>query len=604
MRQGAYYEPVRLVRRHFMRTFLHFMMMSILPMACIFLAYSIYYIPKESSNIERSSLNSLSGLQETISMVFNDTSKVTNILDSMNDIDVLHRMFSSPSPGQFEDYDEFSVCKQLANYMNAIVNSRTYIESIYVYYPNGKHAYLTNQMNIWNDETSLDPGWMESIPVNRRYSISRRRIPGNNYDTLTVMERSSRGFYVAVNFDMLFFERLLTMLNPVEGQSILLVDRLGDILAAEFASSVSREDRALVAESISEAVEAASGMNVSRELSGFTVFFEYMDDFGILCITAIADRDLFSHIYDLLRIMVVAIALCSIASVAISLGESYSVTRRLKEIADLFDDARKGRDTHEGRTRGNDIYQYIYDHLIRTFIRNEYTRIALDEKEIEAKYLELSALQYQINPHFLYNSLQMIDFEVLRDVGRPCAANSMIEDLSRFLQYSLRNPEASVMLSAEVDATKLYTNLMKSRMGDRLVFEWEIDDDAMDVEVPKLIIQPLVENSIQHGMAGDSSDLCISITVSVEGKSVRIAVRDNGSGVSSSSLAELRGNLVSDSAMTESHIGLRNVVRRLRLRYGQSFQCSVDSTEGRGFEVVFIIPDVENAEEGSDDEWN
>ena len=581
------YGPRHLIFKYFWGTFFRFMLMSILPMAAIFFVYSLYYIPKESRNLERDSLNSLSGLQETITMIFNDTSKVSNLLDTMSDVNLLYRIMGSDTD-YFMDYDEFSAFKQLTNYMNAIVNSRTYIESIYVYYPNESNRYFTNQMNIWADSTSSDSGWIAELPANERYSVFRRRIAGNNYDTLTVVEKSRRGFYVAVNFDILFFERMLSLLNPREEQSIILADGEGHVLAAKFADSISFEERATIISSLPDN-HVGTQSDIIKEIEGFTIFSSAMDDFGIQCFTAMANRDLFSHIYDLLRIMIYMIIVCGISSIIISLVSSSLITQRMRAIVDTFSRAKRGKLLYDAVKGNNDIYSYIYRHLIQTFIKNEYMRVSLKERTIEAKYLELAALQYQINPHFLYNSLQMIDFEVLKVVGKPTIANEMIEDLSRFLQYSLRLPEENVMLEDEIEATKLYTNLMRNRMRDRIAFRWNINDDALDVEIPKLILQPLIENSIQHGIQQIDNPIVITIDVEYDGKSVKISVRDNGSGISEANLRELKEKLASENIMVESHIGLRNVIRRLRLGFGDRFSFFIDSKESDGFEVTFVI---------------
>lgn len=581
------YGPKHLIFKYFWGTFFRFMLMSILPMAAIFFVYSLYYIPKESRNLERDSLNSLSGLQETITMIFNDTSKVSNLLDTMSDVNLLYRIMGSDTD-YFMDYDEFSAFKQLTNYMNAIVNSRTYIESIYVYYPNESNRYFTNQMNIWADSTSSDSGWIAELPANERYSVFRRRIAGNNYDTLTVVEKSRRGFYVAVNFDILFFERMLSLLNPREEQSIILADGEGHVLAAKFADSISFEERSTIISSLPDN-HVVTQSDIIKEIEGFTIFSSAMDDFGIQCFTAMANRDLFSHIYDLLRIMIYMIIVCGISSIIISLVSSSLITQRMRAIVDTFSRAKRGKLLYDAVKGNNDIYSYIYRHLIQTFIKNEYMRVSLKERTIEAKYLELAALQYQINPHFLYNSLQMIDFEVLKVVGKPTIANEMIEDLSRFLQYSLRRPEENVMLEDEIEATKFYTNLMRNRMRDRIAFRWNINDDALDVEIPKLILQPLIENSIQHGIQQIDNPIVITIDVEYDGKSVKISVRDNGSGISEANLRELKEKLASENIMVESHIGLRNVIRRLRLGFGDRFSFFIDSKESDGFEVTFVI---------------
>ncbi len=97
-------------------------------------------------------------------------------------------------------------------------------------------------------------------------------------------------------------------------------------------------------------------------------------------------------------------------------------------------------------------------------------------------------MQYQINPHFLSNTLQTIDFEIMRLTNGPSKVNQMIEQLSEFLQYSLRSPKQEVSITEEIEATKIYINLMQERYPNRFEVKWEIDNTILSLPVPKLIL--------------------------------------------------------------------------------------------------------------------
>ena len=191
---------------------------------------------------------------------------------------------------------------------------------------------------------------------------------------------------------------------------------------------------------------------------------------------------------------------------------------------------------------------------------------------------ELSALKAQLHPHFLFNCLNTISATVSAD---PEEARRQIAQLADILRYSVDTTGQSLVpFAREWQLTRSYLSLEEKRLGDRLRLRLEVDPQADDVPVPPMVLQPLVENAVHHGLADSANGGDLIISVQVIAGSLRMEVRDTGSGAPDLDLESLmaRGT------------GLRNISSRLRVLYGEAGRLEASSPSGGGFRVVVTLP--------------
>lgn len=206
-------------------------------------------------------------------------------------------------------------------------------------------------------------------------------------------------------------------------------------------------------------------------------------------------------------------------------------------------------------------------------------------KQARLRNTELALLQAQINPHFLYNTLDTIVW--LIEAGRNQDAVEMVANLSGFFRSSLSNGDDVVALQTEVHHVQSYLQIQQARYKDILRYEMRIDPAALEARLPKLTLQPLVENALYHGIKRKRGSGCITVTAAADGPLVKIQVLDDGVGMSPERLAELRASLQSGRRIG---FGLATVHERLQLLFGPDCALSVFSEEGRGTSVVISIP--------------
>ena len=202
--------------------------------------------------------------------------------------------------------------------------------------------------------------------------------------------------------------------------------------------------------------------------------------------------------------------------------------------------------------------------------------------EALANQAQLLMLRYQLNPHFLFNTLNAISTLVLAKATDQ--ANEMLTKLSKFLRYSLdHSPFGRVSLAHELEASRLYLDIEKVRFADRLRLKFDIDEAAETGLVPSMLLQPIIENSIKHGISKSESGGAIAITANRQDQELLIEVTDDGPGLSEAELKDVKFSF-------SNGVGVSNIRNRLREMYGDNHQLRFINVQPHGLTVRVIIP--------------
>lgn len=215
------------------------------------------------------------------------------------------------------------------------------------------------------------------------------------------------------------------------------------------------------------------------------------------------------------------------------------------------------------------------------------------ELELARKTNELKVLQVQTNPHFMNNALQSIGTLSLQK--QEPEIYHLITSLGKMMRYSMNAGEPIVSLARELDYVKAYFNLQRQRFGEQLQYSVHIDEQLLKLQIPKMILQPLVENYFKHGFDVNTEQGAIAIfgAISADSKWLRLEVSDNGKGITVPNLKALRERLAQSKAAlgnAESGIGLPNILSRLKLYYNETARLEVEHSKLGGFGVVLWIP--------------
>ena len=198
---------------------------------------------------------------------------------------------------------------------------------------------------------------------------------------------------------------------------------------------------------------------------------------------------------------------------------------------------------------------------------------------------ELELLQAQINPHFLYNTLDSI--AILAESQREEDVIDMVNSLSTFFRNSLNRGEDIISLRSELIQARSYLEIQQIRYSDILSWEISVPEELQDCNVPKLILQPLIENALYHGIKNRRGRGLLTITGEESGEDLFLYVKDNGAGMTAEQLAMLQSGNFEEH---HSGLGLKNVHQRIRLYCGSPYGLSFDSVPGEGTTVTVRLP--------------
>ena len=235
------------------------------------------------------------------------------------------------------------------------------------------------------------------------------------------------------------------------------------------------------------------------------------------------------------------------------------------------------------------IFNGMVLNLQKLICENYETNLNLKDMALKKREAELYALQSQIHPHFLFNTLESLRMGLVENSDDENA--TLVENLSDLLRKSLSWSGEIISIYDEIEFSRIYLDIQKFRFIDKLNYIIDMPDALKDYRIPKLTVQPIVENAVLHGAEPKWGSCNIHISVSEENNSVLIKVADNGIGIDDSKLKAIKHDLFYGSEMKKgSSIGLRNVNDRIHLNYGEEYGINIISNVGEGTTVTIRIP--------------
>lgn len=288
--------------------------------------------------------------------------------------------------------------------------------------------------------------------------------------------------------------------------------------------------------------------------------------------------------------------LCFAISVFVSSFVSARISRPIEALRRSMQEVEKGNfDIDITVECSNEVYQLARDCDIA--VKKVHALIEQNRKASEQKrLLELRALQAQINPHFLYNTLDSIIWMV--ELGENQQAIDVTSSLARFFRLGINRGSEIITIRTEIEYLETYLSIQKTRYKDKLDYEISFQPELYGYRILKLLVQPLVENAIYHGIKNKESPGVVRVYGEAEGGTMLIRVSDDGVGMDESKLESLRRSLASppeyegpDAAdATFGGVGVRNVQERIALYFGPSYGLAFESAPGIGTTVIMRIP--------------
>ncbi len=219
---------------------------------------------------------------------------------------------------------------------------------------------------------------------------------------------------------------------------------------------------------------------------------------------------------------------------------------------------------------------------------DELVDVVIQEQKLEQE-LKYDALIAQINPHFLFNTLNAIKWTAMMSGSQN--VSEMLSSLGKLLEISMNKGADEISFKKEFELVEAYIYIQNVRYNDKFILTFNVDEEIYELKVLKLILQPIVENSVIHGFNGKKIDCLIKINALKQDNFIRVEVIDNGIGIDKNGIEQiLIENDMNYARQKFNRIGLKNIQERLRLKYGDKFGLEVESREGMGTKVTVILP--------------
>lgn len=487
----------------------------------------------------------------------------------------------------FISYSDTIYLRSMKAMLRSVQEVYSYVSDINIYLT-GYDRYYSSENAIQN--ISGNEYWLEQcrgMPEETETLVKRHEYEEyrNTKNELTVYQRMllMDGF-VIMNIDLQAYENILKKAVGDIGMTLLFVNSQDELIIA-YQDTIGVNDGIL--ENIMQKEGESKWVNINNKNYLIQNLYDEKCELEIIALVSKMEVN-----KELSNIFPVYFLVFFINSIIVTLL-AYITTKRnfqhLDEFIQIFSNAEKGIYVlAKSSSPAKDEYDIIMKNIVYLFIQKVRLDKQLEIKKEEERIAEITALQAQINPHFLFNTLQTIQLEVNQVEGKNGKIATTIEELSDILKYALGNSKQKVSFAREIQYLKKYVNIQKLRFGDKFILYYEVDEGLMDFQVFRLLLQPIVENSILHGVRyREKGYIKVKIHYSHKEPKVVISVIDSGIGMTKEELQMQRQNM---KDYNPNHVGLANVNCRLKLYYGEEAQLHIYSKKNMGTVIRFCLP--------------
>lgn len=498
--------------------------------------------------------------------------------------------------------------KILENYSSSNSSGITMIPRLYIY---GKPEYQLNRFtnNVFDIGNIEDEKWYKNLPAFSKFMIcglNKTSDHSGSFNTLLLAKRL-RGL---LNPD-LQFAGVLTIEVPIkdfnyifenfklsQNSKAIVLNSQGTILlgtqgTTDFSpgKNISQEGYIIKMKEKPEYINNTYG-NFTQKVGNEDMLLSYKKinelDLTILSFTPMMDIN--GELYYYKNIVLSIIIICVIVALYLAFLLSYSISNPIQHLVLSMAKASDGNfDVKFSYTR-NDEFKILVDSYKKMINKIENLIQKLYISELEKKDAELQALQAQINPHFLYNTLDSVNWLAMKH--KVPDISTMVKSLSNFFRFSLSKGQSIITLRDEIIHIESYLTIQKIRFHDKLNYTINFSPELLDFITVKLILQPLVENAIIHGIEKIEGAGLITISAIKKENTMEISVSDNGMGTNADNLNEM---MLSQNSQTKN-FGIKNVNNRIKKYFGTVYGLTFSSNEDSGLTVTIKLPTLKTLE--------
>lgn len=414
---------------------------------------------------------------------------------------------------------------------------------------------------------------------------------------IAVYEPNTRDFLgiLLFNIDRSTFSDIETPSGNNDQGNIFLIGKSG--VLTWFDPSIKSPSFPRIPELFEEMLQKRKSIEqIQLDRQNILLAYEQIPDTEMFaCYIASLDA-LLAHSYHIRNLCVLVLIGTVIACFILSYYVTFSISDPLKKLNRVMKKTGSGKWTARYENSGHDEITALGDRFnemaenTNQLIDQVYlSEIHRQKLQLSWKNAQLDAMLMQINPHFLYNTLDIIRWEAMYEADGESPVTEMIEKFSRLCRLGMKTGGNTITLREGIEHASIYLDVINFRHNEKIQLFLETEVDDQSVYIPQFILQPIMENAVVHAFEDASSGYFIRIHSSACDNVLHILVEDNGRGMEKNELHSLQLSLNRDEAPDES-IGLVNVNQRIRLFYGESYGLQISSTPGKGTRIEILLP--------------
>lgn len=579
------------------------MLAMLLPMLII-ATFSFYQIVNESNTIsKRNNDVILAQLDEEMEIFYTDIDNAYLILATDSDVSgLLSNMFTETDTS----LNSIRFAEILAANFRNIIFTNNFVQNIYFYLNNDQQKVFTTmnkKITILDDEEyshieealkhdANEDVWLvtyDTPPINIDKNNKTLQIYRRLYYRAT---RKQSGLIIySLNLEKL--ENSIADQFNYDDQLLLLLDNNNNIIdvishnSANEVSSFNYDKNTYDSDIMTIDGQKYSISTLSSERS-----------YGLKYVLLTPINDIYRFAFTFLTITIIIFVCVILATAAIAFYRTKAEHAKVDKLLELLSNPAAVYDIDIHNSKSLDPFSYIQFNIMKLFLEQDYLKMQNMQKESQLQLSQLKALQHQINPHFLNNTLNIIYWKSIQLFKGENECSDMLLALSDVMRYSLSDPQENTSLHDEIEFIKKYISLMKKRFPNKINESYDIESECLDFPIKKMLLQPLVENSINHGLRNCPESGKLIISAHMQGNCALINIYDTGIGIPKDKLFEIqtslknvnKSNSLDISNDSAEHIGLINTHLRLLLQYGESSGLHIASVENEYTEISFSLP--------------
>ena len=558
----------------FFRYFKALIFVIIIP-AIIFIAITFYSFL--SATKEEISQAQRFDLIKSITQFDKAYDTINNISDEILNSSLTYQLIAS-------DTDEINFSKIYSDFLISEKQNYPYINSISIY--NSKTGYVTSTYGSSYLNDFRDVSWL--TPYNGGYAdFSITASPKNIADSpqfnvchnLLINGKSEGIIIFTLDGDVLC-EQMYTG-DKNQQEAVLIFDDKDTLLYTSNKNAYS-----IAQNEISEMLKNTTYKEESTlKNADFLYNAIASENHQFKLVSALSDTVYNKNFSKISYITVIYFLITLILVIIFSLIVAFSFYRSIVDI--VLKTSAISTDIGINIEEENNELMYLSDTLFNTIKNHPQIENELVEKVSKLKKVQSIALQTQINPHFLFNTLNLVNGFILEECRGESQAATMLSNLSDILYIALNTKEYIVSVENEIEYAKKYLAIEQTKYPSKFLVKYEIDPETLDCKTVKFVLQPIIENAIEHGIKKITGKKgIIKICSSIINNKLVLSVSDNGPKIPDNKLSELEQRLESDEIQETKHIGLSNVNQRIKLIFGNEYGINIFSDD---YETIIDI---------------